>query len=342
VYARVSEYAVPPEGGSMDHGTSVVDGRTAPWTLNYYSATLPSTSPNGVASEYPNYMGSVTLDVCVEDTKLVAEYGVVSSLSGGPHKNPPNSITANYNAAVPEAREEIHSKLRQRYEEYFGAMKEFLESIDSGSWLGRTDLSGIPTTIEGHDDLLNDPFQGKLGDSGSGAPEPSTNSSPASESTADLSNDTSPPAASTGSPESTSSNKYPWGLYPEGEDQVREAVEQYYYAVDYEEWAYTYYNLDSESKALFTEEEWTQKNQWYADNEQLKLDSMSIHVTMEGEEAAKVTVYRIFTDGSSITRETYFVWDNGWWKHHLTEEEKEIFMPGVSYEEFVKAQEGGA
>ena len=50
---------------------------------------------------------------------------------------------------------------------------------------------------------------------------------PASETTADLSNDTSPPASSTGSPESTSSNKYPWGLYPEGEDQVREAAEQY-------------------------------------------------------------------------------------------------------------------
>ena len=36
-----------------------------------------------------------------------------------------------------------------------------------------------------------------------------------------------------------------------------------------------------------------------------------------------------FTAGTSITREIYFVWDNGWWKHHLTEEEKEIFMPGV-------------
>lgn len=67
-----------------------------------------------------------------------------------------------------------------------------------------------------------------------------------------------PPA----SPESTTS-----GLSPEGEDQVREVAEQYYYAVDYESWDTTYYNLDSESKALFTEEEWIAKNRWYADNE---------------------------------------------------------------------------
>ncbi len=130
----------------------------------------------------------------------------------------------------------------------------------------------------------------------------------------------------------------PYGLEPEGEGQVREAAEQYYYAVDYEEWAATYYNLDSESKALFTEEEWIQKNQWYADNEGLDLDSMSIEVAMDGDEEAEVTVYRTFTDGTSITRETRFVWENGYWRHHLTEEEQEIFMPGVPYEEFVAAQ----
>jgi len=65
---------------------------------------------------------------------------------------------------------------------------------------------------------------------------------------------------------------------------------------------------------LVTEGEWTQKNQWYADNEGLKLDSMNIDVTIEGDEEAEVTVYRTFTDGTSITRETRFVWDNGWWK----------------------------
>jgi len=138
-------------------------------------------------------------------------------------------------------------------------------------------------------------------------------------------------------PEPTTSS--PYGLSPEVEDQVRETAEQYYQAVDSENWAATYSNLDSESKALFTEEEWTQKNQWYADNEGLKLDSMDVDVAMEGEDEARVTVYRTFTDGTSITRETVFVWNNTYWSHHLTEEEKEIFMPGVPYEEFVEAQQ---
>ncbi len=31
------------------------------------------------------------------------------------------------------------------------------------------------------------------------------------------------------------------------------------------------------------------------------------------------------------------MWEGEWWRHHLTEEEKEIFMPGVPYEEFVDA-----
>lgn len=128
-----------------------------------------------------------------------------------------------------------------------------------------------------------------------------------------------------------------FGLSPEGEDQVREAAEQYYYAVDYESWGTTYYNLDVESKALFTEEEWIAKNRWYAETEGLELDSMEIDVSMDGEERAEVTVDRTFTDGTSITRDTVFVWE-GYWRHHLTEEEKEIFMPGVPYEEFVAAQ----
>lgn len=40
-------------------------------------------------------------------------------------------------------------------------------------------------------------------------------------------------------------------------------------------------------------------------------------------------------DGTFVTWETVFVWDNGYWSHHLTEEEKDIFMPGEPYEEFV-------
>ncbi len=139
------------------------------------------------------------------------------------------------------------------------------------------------------------------------------------------------------SPGTTVQEPTDFGLSPGGEEDVRNAVEQYYYVVDSEVWDTTYYNLDAESKALFTVEEWAQKNQWYADNENLELESVSVDVTMDGEETAHVTVDRTFTDGTSISRETVFVWE-GYWRHHLTEEEKEIFMPGVPYEEFVEAQ----
>ena len=51
-----------------------------------------------------------------------------------------------------------------------------------------------------------------------------------------------------------------------------------------------------------------------------------------------VTIYRTFKDGTSIARDTLFVSEGGVWKHRFTEEEIAIFMPGVSYEEFVAAQ----
>ena len=120
----------------------------------------------------------------------------------------------------------------------------------------------------------------------------------------------------------------------EVEPVVEEAVENYYYAVDYERWGYTCDNLDSESKSLFTEEEWFKKNQYFADTEDLELDSMDVEVVVDpGGFEADVTADRAFKDG----RDTVFVLE-GAWKHHLTEEEREIFMPGVPYEEFVEAQ----
>ncbi len=125
----------------------------------------------------------------------------------------------------------------------------------------------------------------------------------------------------------------------EVEPDVEEAVEDYYYAVDREDWESTYENLDPESQALFTEEEWSQKNQWYADNEGLELSSMDVDVIVDpnGFEA-DVTVYRTFQEGTSISRDTVFVLD-GSWRHRLTEEETEIFRPELSYEEFVQAQQ---
>jgi hypothetical protein len=118
------------------------------------------------------------------------------------------------------------------------------------------------------------------------------------------------------------------------------AVEDYYEAVDQENWPYTYASLDSRTKALFTEEEWYQKNEWFAANEGLELSA--INVVVDGpasDPEVGVTVYRTFKDGTSITRDTLFVMEDGSWKHRFTEEEIAIFMPGTPYEEFVAAQQ---
>jgi hypothetical protein len=123
------------------------------------------------------------------------------------------------------------------------------------------------------------------------------------------------------------------------ETRLQGAVEDYYWAVDRENWAYTYDNLDSQTKALFTEEEWYLKNQWFADNEGLELSTVDVEVNNSpSDSVVNVTVYRSFEDGNSIARNTYFVYENDTWKHRFGREEIEIFMPGASYQEFVAAQ----
>ena len=124
------------------------------------------------------------------------------------------------------------------------------------------------------------------------------------------------------------------------ETRLRGAVEDYYWAVDREDWAYTYDNLDSQTKALFTEEEWYLKNQWFADNEGLELSTVDVEVNdSPSDSVVNVTVYRTFEDGNSIARNTYFVYENDTWKHRFGRDEIEIFMPGASYQEFDDAQQ---
>ncbi|CAA9398623.1 MAG: hypothetical protein AVDCRST_MAG93-10109, partial [uncultured Chloroflexia bacterium] len=50
------------------------------------------------------------------------------------------------------------------------------------------------------------------------------------------------------------------------ETEAEEAAGDYYRAAGSEDWEYTYDNLDSQTQALFSREEWRKKNQWYADN----------------------------------------------------------------------------
>jgi tRNA A-37 threonylcarbamoyl transferase component Bud32 len=125
----------------------------------------------------------------------------------------------------------------------------------------------------------------------------------------------------------------------EAEEEVRAAAEDYYEAVDREDWAYTYDNLDSRTQQMFTEVEWSQKNQWFADNEGLELSSLDVDVDLSSSETiANVTVDS--KDGTSLVRDTYFVSEDGSWKHRFSQEETALFMPDASYEEFVAAQQG--
>lgn len=57
---------------------------------------------------------------------------------------------------------EVHREIRRSYEEHLGAVKALLESSDTGGGLGRIGIGGIPPTLEGHDGMLDDPFQGEL------------------------------------------------------------------------------------------------------------------------------------------------------------------------------------
>ena len=38
-------------------------------------------------------------------------------------------------------------------------------------------------------------------------------------------------------------------------------------------------------------------------------------------------------------RNTYFVFEDGEWKHRFGQEEKDLFMPDLSYEEFLEANQ---
>jgi hypothetical protein len=124
------------------------------------------------------------------------------------------------------------------------------------------------------------------------------------------------------------------------ETSLRQAVEDYYEAVDREDWSYTYQNLDSQTRAMFTEEEWYRKNQWFADNESLELSSLNVNVDLSSSGTiAAVTVDRTFKDGTSIVRDTFFVYEDGSWKHRFGEGEIDTFMPEAAYAEFVAAQQ---
>jgi hypothetical protein len=126
----------------------------------------------------------------------------------------------------------------------------------------------------------------------------------------------------------------------DSEEELRQAVEDYYEAVDREDWDYTYENLYSGTRHSFTDEdEWREKNQWIADNEEQRLRSIDVRMDIPASDPfAEVKTKRTFEDGSSVERDTYFVYEGGSWKHHFTQEERNLFRPGTSFEKWVEAR----
>jgi hypothetical protein len=123
------------------------------------------------------------------------------------------------------------------------------------------------------------------------------------------------------------------------EAQAEAAAGEYYRAAGVGDWAYTYENLDSETQALFTEEEWFAKNQWFADNGSVVYHIESVErMGTGGEPTVEVTLRLTYGDGTSSVRTTYFVQEDGTWQHRFGQEEYDLFMPDLSYEEFVAAQ----
>jgi hypothetical protein len=125
------------------------------------------------------------------------------------------------------------------------------------------------------------------------------------------------------------------------EDDVRAAAEAYYQAVSDEDWSYTYNHLDSETQSHYTEEEWFAKNQWFADNGSVTFDILSVNLDNSAPEPiADVSVGLNYGDGTPSTRLTYFVYEDGSWKHRFSEEENNLYMADTSYDDFVAAQGG--
>jgi hypothetical protein len=119
------------------------------------------------------------------------------------------------------------------------------------------------------------------------------------------------------------------------------AVEDYYRAVDREDWSYTYDRLASGTRSTFKEAEWELKNQWFADSFPARLAALEVETRMftPSSLVAEVTVNRTFADGTFAPRDTTFVYENGSWKHLFSQEEISLFLPGVPFEQFVAAQQ---
>lgn len=126
-----------------------------------------------------------------------------------------------------------------------------------------------------------------------------------------------------------------------GEASVEQEVGDYYRAAGAEEWAYTYDYLASETRSMFTEDEWFQKNQWLWDRDPVIYHILSIApYESSGESFAEVELRITAEDGSASTQTAYFVFEDGAWRRLFTDAETDLFMPGTPFDEFIEANGG--
>jgi hypothetical protein len=117
------------------------------------------------------------------------------------------------------------------------------------------------------------------------------------------------------------------GIQPEQpeqqvEDQVRVAAEAYYAAVEVRDWGYTYDHLDSETQSVYTKSEWFAKNEWLANTGFVTYTIESVEMDASAPDTlADVVVVLTTTDSSTSIRNTYFVYEDGLWKHRFGSEE---------------------
>ncbi len=106
------------------------------------------------------------------------------------------------------------------------------------------------------------------------------------------------------------------------EDQALEAAEDYYAAAAAGNYIYTYSALTSDSQSRFTEEEWVAANTALGSDEA----SYDIYSTeLVDDTTATVALTITAADGSTDDRTTLFVYEDGDWKHELTQREYDLF-----------------
>jgi hypothetical protein len=105
------------------------------------------------------------------------------------------------------------------------------------------------------------------------------------------------------------------------EDQVRAAAEAYYAAVEVRAWGYTYDHLDSETQSAYSKNEWFAKNEWLANTGFVTYTIQSVEMDASAPDTLADVVVVLTTDGSTSIRNTYFVYEDGIWKHRFGTEE---------------------